>query len=147
MPVEIIVKFDPALVEKVRQFGIKAVRGFNQGLLEAGYELKKEIQQLIRESPRGGRSYRVGKKRIHRASAPGQPPARDTGALMNSIKVDKFGFGSYFSIEVGSGLGYSGFLELGTSKMQARPFLVPAWEKRKDTIAELIASKVEESIR
>jgi HK97 gp10 family phage protein len=146
MPVEITIRFEPDLVEKVRKLGIGAIMAFNEGILESGYELQKEIKELIRRSPRGGRKYRVGKNRFHKSSAPGQPPARDTGALMNSIYVEKFGFLGAFSVEVGSAQKYAEFLEDGTSKMKARPFLRPAWENKKGAIEELIARKVEESI-
>jgi HK97 gp10 family phage protein len=61
----------------------------------------------------------------HRASAPGEPPSSDTGALLNSISykidVDKTVFA-----RVGSDKEYAIYLELGTRYMLPRPFLRPA---------------------
>lgn len=37
--------------------------------------------------------------------------------------------------------GYSGYLEVGTSKMRAQPYIWPAWLKFKDKIAELVRKK------
>lgn len=37
-----------------------------------------------------------------------------------------------------AGMPYAGFVELGTSKMAARPYLLPALEANKDTIIRII---------
>jgi HK97 gp10 family phage protein len=37
--------------------------------------------------------------------------------------------------------GYSGYLEVGTSKMRAQPYIWPAWLKFKDKIIALIRSR------
>lgn len=37
--------------------------------------------------------------------------------------------------------GYSGYLEVGTSKMRAQPYIWPAWLKFKDKIAELLKGR------
>jgi HK97 gp10 family phage protein len=87
----------------------------------------------------GGRVYKRGKI-VHIASAPGQPPAIDTGTLRASIASDvkvegmrikgRVGVASETRAKVTYGAGtdikYGYFLEKGTSKMKARPFLVPA---------------------
>lgn len=61
----------------------------------------------------------------HQASAPGEPPALDTGTLRSSITgiVDEKGL----SIRgfVGSNVEYVRDLELGTEKIAPRPFLMP----------------------
>lgn len=50
----------------------------------------------------------------------------DTGALKNSLHVDvspdSLGF------EAGSQLGYSGWVEFGTTRMAPQPYLVPSFE-------------------
>lgn len=51
-------------------------------------ELEGEIKQKILNSSPRGKLYRRGSK-FHRASAPGQPPASDTGSLLNSIRASK----------------------------------------------------------
>ena len=74
-------------------------------------------------------------RRTHRASAAGEPPATDTGYLVSNIftNIDTDGLGA--SVE--SRAGYSSFLEFGTSKMAARPFLQPALEENKPKIRRL----------
>tara|TARA_B100001939_G_scaffold150522_3_gene130165 strand:- start:3215 stop:3643 length:429 start_codon:yes stop_codon:yes gene_type:complete len=97
-------------------------------LVEA--EAKQSIQ-------RGVKSGRVYKRRsiVHQASAPGEPPASDTGFLVSNITktaVEKSG--TELSISVESKAPYSKFLEFGTRKMSARPFLQPALEKNRNKI-------------
>tara|TARA_Y100001937_G_scaffold50340_2_gene70008 strand:+ start:828 stop:1256 length:429 start_codon:yes stop_codon:yes gene_type:complete len=97
-------------------------------LVEA--EAKQSIQ-------RGVKTGRVYKRRsiIHQASAPGEPPASDTGFLVSNITktaVEKSG--TALSIAVESKAKYSKFLEFGTRKMSARPFLQPALEKNRNKI-------------
>lgn len=41
-------------------------------------------------------------------------------------------------VELFSQSGYGGYLEVGTSKMRAQPYIWPAWLKFKDKIAELL---------
>jgi HK97 gp10 family phage protein len=62
----------------------------------------------------------------HQASAPGQPPATDTGRLLNSIghTVGSDADGLY--ADVSARVAYAVFLELGTRYMAPRPFLRPA---------------------
>ena len=57
------------------------------------------------------------------ASAPGQPPHRNTGNLMNSIR---FEFVGATTVAVGPSVFYGGFLEHGTRRAGARPFMRPA---------------------
>lgn len=61
----------------------------------------------------------------HRASAAGEPPASDTGFLLNSI-THQMGVDEKVYATVGSSLKYAIWLELGTKYMAPRPFLRPA---------------------
>ncbi len=65
-----------------------------------------------------GRAYKR-----HVASAPGGPPAIDTGTFRNSIHTEPDGGSSYI---VADGVGYGVMLEFGTRKMGARPSLQPS---------------------
>lgn len=69
-------------------------------------------------------------------SRPGRPPGRVTGALVESIRIeiDDDGLGA----SVGSELDYAAHLEFGTMDMSARPFLVPALERNKRVIEDII---------
>lgn len=54
-------------------------------------------------------------------SKPGESPHRDSGDLQASVTVQSSGMVR----RIGSPLAYAVYLELGTSKMEARPWLVP----------------------
>lgn len=50
----------------------------------------------------------------------------DTGRLRSSIIMTKGRDGQGFYVEVGTNVSYARFVEFGTSRMRARPFLLPA---------------------
>ena len=144
MAVQIRFVMDESIAKKIEEYGEKALVGLGIGLKISAFELRKGVQQLIRTSPRGGRRYRVGKNRFHKSSAPGEPPARDTGNLMNMLKAR---MEDPMTALVESLAGYSGFLELGTSKMKPRPFLTPALEQNKDAINRIVLDEIEKATR
>lgn len=97
------------------------------------------VDSILRGSP-SGRSYeKYDPRRTHTASAPNQPPASDTGFLVNNIIWKMAG---KFEAEVQSNAPYSIPLEFGTSKMAARPFLQPALEKNKIKIKQMVSDAI-----
>lgn len=114
-------------------------------------ELERNARNLVRvtvkriearykaslSGPRSGRTYRKGailSKRkankgqvigykFHRASAPGEAPATDTGNLAGSIYSRMTG---KLTGEAGSTAEYAPVLEFGGAHMAARPALTPA---------------------
>ena len=86
----------------------------------------------IQQHQSKGRTY--GK---HTASVAGNPPNSNTEFLAGNIfmvlDADKFGGA------VESRADYSGFLEFGTSKMGARPYLQPALEENRPKIIRMFA--------
>lgn len=74
-------------------------------------------------------------------SAPGEPPGVITGELRRSIthEIEKKPTGVIG--RVGSNKEYAIHLELGTSKMAARPFLRPKLEENKKNIAKTLTSE------
>lgn len=94
-------------------------------------ELEGDVKQRIQRGPASGRIYqKYNPRRTHRASAPGQAPATDTGRLASSITFDKRG---ELTATVGSFLPYAMYLEYGTSRIAARPFFRPAVEAIRQT--------------
>lgn len=113
-------------------------------VLKGGAQLiRGEAIKSIQSGSKSGRSYqKYNPTRTHRASAPGEAPATDTGNLVSNIMVEDKGD----SIEVQSNAEYSKFLEFGTSKMEARPFLFPAYEMSRQKIVEAIFKRVVRTI-
>lgn len=109
--------------------------GFNLAASRYLRSFGMQIVGYIKTSMKPGnyRPYRRGKDKIHWSSAPGQPPAVDTGALINSIQMTAKG---PFEVWIHDGVEYGIYLELGTHNMAARPFMKPAIENyRKDFIS------------
>jgi hypothetical protein len=96
-----------------------ALKGFNQRaldrlhfrLVEGANNIRNEMINLMRFTPKTGRRYKRG-KRWHIASSAGNAPAVDTGQLLRSIVMDV----RPSEIEVGSksGAPYARYLEEGT---------------------------------
>lgn len=101
-----------------------AVKLADQRAALKAQQLRTEMV-LGASQPGKGREYPRGAK-THRASAPGDGPAVDRGDLVKSIQARKIGDGHY---RVGVREPYAIFLEFGTRKMAARPFVRPAVEK------------------
>ena len=67
----------------------------------------------------------------HTPSAPGEPPHVDTGALKSSIRWWK---PQQLTRHIGDGVEYGIYLEFGTSRMAARPWLTPAVEAEREPL-------------
>ncbi len=116
--------------------------------LQAGYFVWEGIaKKLIATSPASGRKYGG-----HRASAPGEPPATDTGGLLNNWPRPQKNFTPFGAeVEGGPGQEYASHLELGTVKMEARPFMRPALDENEvkigQAVARVIKIKIEGSLK
>jgi len=91
-------------------------------------EAVTDVRKAIQGPPKTGREYArgVNNDKVHRASAPGEAPATDTGALVSSIYNESRG---KYSRAIGSRLDYAYYLEFGTFKMAKRPSWIPAVER------------------
>jgi len=117
--------------------------GIYNAVTKACLLVEASAKELITESPASGRVYYRGTHHDieHRASAPGEAPAVDAGMLRRSITHDISQDGAQVVGRVGSTITdppYGSYLEYGTSKMAARPWLGPAIEKSKDRIRQLL---------
>ncbi len=88
----------------------------------------------------GGRVYRG-----HVASAPGQPPAPDTGSLRDNWQeyapIVSVGLGGVrIQLKIRSQMLYAGYLDRGTRKMKPRPFREKIREKSIPQVAALFGS-------
>jgi hypothetical protein len=92
----------------------------------AAIEAVSDVKRAIQGPPKTGREYARGRDKIHRASAPGQAPATDTGTLVSSIYNEDRG---EYSKAIGSRLDYAYYLEFGTFRIAPRPAWIPAVER------------------
>lgn len=91
--------------------------------------VRSEAIVLVLNTPKTGRVYsRRGVE--HTASAPGEPPASDTGRLVGSIRADYTRLGDLAGV-VRASTEYAAHLEYGTQNMEPRPFMRPALENRR----------------
>lgn len=91
-------------------------------------EAVTDVRKAIQGPPKTGREYArgVNNDKVHRASAPGEAPATDTGGLVISIYNESRG---KYAKAIGSRLDYAYYLEFGTFKMAKRPSWIPAVER------------------
>ena len=76
-------------------------------------------------------------RRTHTASAPGQPPASDTGFLVNSISTSVSVRGTSVIGQIVASAEYAPHLEFGTSSILPRPFMQPALERNRNNIRRI----------
>lgn len=91
----------------------------SQALATLALKIRATAVDLVQKGPKTGITYGN-----HQASSPGESPATDTGNLVNSIKVKKGDKDTWFVV---AGAGYASYLEFGTERMEARPFMTPAF--------------------
>lgn len=121
---DVEVKPDPAkLIIALKVFNQESLEAVKFRLVEGANAIRNNMILGMQRTPKTGKKYKRG-KRWHIASSPGNRPAIDTGQLLRSIVMDV----RIDEVEVGvkSGAPYAKYLEEGTKKMKARPFLAPA---------------------
>ena len=136
------------------------IEGIQRGLNIAMIELQTELRITL--SKKGtGVAYRGGKKgkgSYRRRSAPGEPPAVDTGTLRNSVQskpqyVAGTGMTSIVLTGLVAGVNKDAriprWLEYGTpsGRMKARPFIAPSLEAIRPSVAGTISDQMQQSIK
>lgn len=106
-------------------------------------ETKAEAVRGIQGGPASGVTYqKYNPRRVHTASAPGQYPATDTGRLASSVTAI-LPTRARLVGEVGTAVMYGRHLEFGTSRMAARPWLLPSFEKAKIGVERRLKAAIE----
>ena len=112
----------------LREFGINADREIAQIVNGTAQNIRTHAIKSIQRGTKSGIVYeKTSPKRTHKASAPGEAPATDTGLLANSIQADIEGR----QATVFTNTEYAPWLEFGTQDMEPRPFMFPAMEKER----------------
>lgn len=129
--------FGSEIIEKARGAAMQAVT-------RGGYAVHEEATSLILDTPKTGRVYR--RRGVeHQASAPGEPFSSDTGATVQSGKVElKPG---ELAADVNWSTEYAGLLEYGSEGSGARSFARPALANKADEIQQDIADSVSDALK
>lgn len=114
------------------------------GVVRAISIVDNEATRLIMRTQKSGKVYRRrGVK--HQASAPGEAPASDTGALIQSktTDFDRASIAGRLSFRT----NYALALEKGTLRMAPRPYAVPAIVGKRTEIIDAIVMEIGSVLR
>lgn len=128
------------LINNIPQVTAKLQREAKKHVHDMSVRIERTAIDSIEEGDKSGRIYLKGKapkmgkrgkklkdrRKEHRASAPGEPPATDSGQLVGSIEYSMTGD---TSAAVGTNVEHGMHAEFGTSQMEPRPWLGPAFEE------------------
>jgi hypothetical protein len=107
-----------------------------RALFAAGQLIENEAALSITRGAVSGKN--------HVPSKPGEAPNADTHRLDRSIETTQI---TPFKVKVTTNSGYAVPLELGTSRMAARPFKGPARDKKKKQARALVVKGLNAALR
>lgn len=110
-------------------------------LYRGGNDIRNAIQDSMYNTVKSGKRIRKGKK-FHYPSAPGYPPAVDTGELVSRIHVELRRDKGEMEVGVIAGAPYGKILE----EKKNRPFLQPAIDEEAPGIRKRIIDTIEKTI-
>lgn len=132
------------LQRELRKRGSDVENVVKAAVMGAALLVQGEARTSIQRGPKTGRAYQKSKTVTHIASAPGEPPATDTGRLVSSILVTPEEGG--YAARVGTNVRYGKDLEYGTRKIAPRPWLFPAIKNNSRQILGSIGSAVRRAL-
>lgn len=138
-----MISVDVVVKNYSRQVADQVRAGAKVGVLAATEEVRNEVLRLILNTPKTGR---ISKRRgvTHQASAPGEPPASDTGRLVGSIRTEYDAEGLQGTVVASTNYAFK--LEFGTPRIAARPFMRPALANTRGAVNDLIERAVRAAI-
>lgn len=119
-----------------RMTGAEMVKGVGQALYVGGQMIEVDAEISITQGSVSGKG--------HVPSKPGEPPNRDTGDLDRNIETVQV---APLRVEVSSNSAHAVHLEVGTSKMAARPYMQPAARRNKDEVTKLVRDAVSRVVK
>lgn len=123
-----------ARVRRIR--GPEMVRQVGAALFAGGQVIEVEWARLITEGSVSGKH--------HVASLPGEPPNADTHVLDRSIQTVQ---AAPLRVETFNDAPYAVPLEVGSSKMDARPSAGPATARKRKEVTQLVRKAVDKVVR
>lgn len=118
------------------------VRTAQQGILN-GNKSGRVYTTFFRTNRATGGIFPVGNRSPHKASAPGEYSANDTGQLVSSIG----GTNSLLQMRVWARAPHAGFQEFGTRKMGARPNIANAVRDSEPQVTAILGTWVWRAVR
>lgn len=126
--------------DRLRRLGPQIVREVSAEMFASGETIQVDAQISITT---GSASGTKTEKHRHVPSRPGEAPNNFTSHLRNNIETTQ---PAPLHVSVISHAEYSADLEFGTSKMAARPFMVPAAERNRRQIERNLAGAVRRAV-
>ena len=134
------------------------IEGIERGLKIAMVQLQTELRVTLSKKGSGAGYFggSKGKGYFRTRSAPGEPPSIDTGTLRNSVQskpqyIAGTGMTSIVLTGLVAGVNKDAriprWLEYGTSRMKARPFIAPSLEAIRPSVAGTIGDQMQRSIK
>ena len=131
--------------DKIKKMSDKTLANLKKTVRVTANETRNTaVNSILQNARSGGEVTRYNPNRTIRISAEGSPPASDTGFLASNIHLIMDGDQLGASVE--SRADYSKFLEFGTLKMRARPFMQPALEQGKRKYKLMFEKAVKDGI-
>lgn len=115
-----------------------------RGVVRGTESVREEAIRLMQETAHTGRIYRR-RGVSHQASAPGEPPAVDTGRHIAQITTE------YDQAQLAGTVTFrskqAAWLEFGTARMAARPYARPALANKQAEIEADIGAEIDQAMR
>lgn len=125
--------------DRLKRMAQRTPQQVAKALYAAGQLIEADAEQSITAGSISGAG--------HIPSLPGQPPNADTRGLDLSIET-KIGGPGVVTVEAGGpSAPYAAYLEYGTSRMAARPFMRPAVERNRKKVAQMVGEALSITIK
>lgn len=129
-----------------RRFPKKLAAELKLTVRKHSLRIVRDIRKDMRQ-PKSGRPYPY-KGRIIIASAPGESPAIRSGRLYKNLEPIFASDGLQARIDPAArGVKYAPWLEEGTDRMASRPYIRPAFARRRAAFLKEVRSKLAKSVR
>lgn len=126
-------------IDSMDKAATSLLQQFDQNLAKAALLIEAESKRNIQTGSRSGKTYKR-RSVTHKASAPGEYPKTDTGALVRNIFSERIKKLYYRAGSRGKGAPHGKWLEYGTMHMKARPWLSRVLKEKRDMLNKIMSS-------
>jgi hypothetical protein len=135
-PINVQVRGVEKVQKAIQTFGKEIADQVSKAVEATALEALTDVRRAIQGPPKTGRIYTKENGKKHQASAAGEAPATDDGALVTSTNIRRI---DRFTQAIYSRLDYAFYLEFGTMRIDPRPSWVPAAEKNAPRLEKRLA--------